>query len=134
MKRFLLLSILLYCLQPQGFSQQNGRPSLIGTWDQSNGKHPATIIFEDHEKVRYSYKGHTGTTRSYYYLLNDAATPSLLTVDYSKSHKKHRNEYLIEFLGANTLKIQVLYKKDSREHFDENKKSQIVLLNRRMDL
>jgi hypothetical protein len=131
MKRVLLFSCFLFFAKATLYSQQINPADLIGTWDQSEGKHPATIMFVDSGKVRYSYKGHTGSTRDYYYLLNTTSTPAILTVDYSKKHKKHRNEYLIQLIDKDTLKLQVLYKKDSREHFTEEPKYKTVIVIRR---
>ncbi len=131
MKRVLLFSCFLFFAKAALYSQQINPADLVGTWDQSEGKTPATIMFVDSSKVRYSYKGHTGSTRDYYYLLNTTNTPVILTVDYSKKHKKHRNEYLIQFIDKDTLKLQVLYKKDSREHFTPEPKYKTVILIRR---
>ena len=131
MTRIIFFSCLLICIGTKSYSQQINPADLIGTWDESAGKHAATIEFVDSARVRYSYKGHTGSTRSYYYILHMDSTPVILTVDYSKKHKKHRNEYLIAFADKDTLKLQVLFKKDSRDHFSEEAKHKPVLLVRR---
>ena len=116
MKKLIVFSALLFLVSARLYSQQINPADLIGTWEQTAAKH-ATMQFIDGGKVRYSYRGHTGSTRDYYYLLNTATTPALLTVDYAQNHKKHRNEYLIELVEADKLKLQVLSKKDSRDHF-----------------
>jgi hypothetical protein len=134
MKNGLILSLLVLIVSTSAYAQKISPAELIGTWDQDGDKHPGTIQFVDSNRVRYSYKGRTGTTRDYYYALNNANTPSVLTVDYSLKRKKHRNEYLVEFVDKNTLKIQVLYKKDSREHFSNDPKNKPIQLLRRMDL
>jgi len=118
-------------LSNYAFSQQVTSFKLWGTWDQINGKNPATIIFVDSSRVRYSYKGHKGSTHDYYYWINNTNNPAILTVDYSPNHRKHRNEYLIEFISKDTIRMQVLYKKDSRDHFKEEPSDQIVTLSLR---
>jgi hypothetical protein len=134
MKKFILFSFIIISIASKSYSQQLGAAFLTGTWDQTSGSHPATIIFLEGGKVQYSYKGHTGTSSTYYYLLNTSTTPALLDVDFKENHKKHRNEYLIEVLNKDSIKLQVLFKKDSREHFTEDHKDQIVILARRMAL
>jgi hypothetical protein len=131
MKRNMVIFLVLACLSNLAYSQQVTSSRLWGTWDQVNGKNPATIIFVDSSRVRYSYKGHTGTTKDYYYLINNTNNPAILTVDYSQNHKKHRNEYLIQFISRDTIKMQVLYKKDSRDHFKDEPSDQIVKLSLR---
>jgi hypothetical protein len=131
MKKVSLFTFFLISFAAISFSQQINPIDLIGTWDQTTGKNPATILFIDSSRVRYSYKGHTGSAGNYYYLLNTVNTPAVLTVDYSKKHKKHRNEYLIQFVNKDTIKLQVLYKKDSRDHFADEPKDKTVLLARR---
>lgn len=112
-------------------SQQITTADLVGTWDQNIASHAATIIFVDTARVRFSYKGHTGSTRSYYYLLNNATAPAVLTVDYRASHRRNRNVYLIQLIDKNTMKLQVLHKNEKRDHFDEEHKDKIVTLVRR---
>lgn len=122
-------------IKASGYSQQISAQSLVGAWDQTNvtGTQP-TIIFEDSARVSFSYKGHIGKTRSYYYILDATQSPALLTVDYSASHKKHRNQYLIQMVDKNTLKLQELLRKDSKDHFAEGKDSHFVTLTRRIFL
>jgi hypothetical protein len=125
---FLLFSVLFITLK--SYSQNPFTPNdLIGTWDQNISKRSATIIFDDTSRVRFSYKGHTGSTRKYYYYLNNSQNPALLTVDY-KAHRKLRNEYLIQMVDKSTIRLQVLHKHDDRTHFDE-KNGQIITLTRR---
>jgi hypothetical protein len=134
MKRIALISFILISIITKSYSQQLTPAFLTSTWDQTTGSHPATIIFVDNSRVEYSYKGHTGKTQDFYYLLNTSNTPAILTVDFKENHKKHRNEYLIEVINKDTIKLQVLYKKDSRDHFSEEHKDQIVILARRKAL
>ena len=134
MKRTMVLFFIFFFISKIGSAQQLTPENLIGTWDQINGKNPATIIFVDNLRVRYSYKGHSGTTRDYYYLIDNAKNPAILTVDYSQSHKKHRNEYLIKFINKDTIKLELLYKSDSRDHFKEEPSDQIVTLSLRKRL
>ena len=134
MKRIALFSLILIFIITKSYSQELTPKFLISTWDQTSGTHPATIIFADDKRVEYSYKGRTGKTEDFYYLLNTTNTPAILTVDFKENHKKHRNEYLIEVINNDTIKLQVLYKKDSRDHFTEEHKDQIVTLARRKAL
>ena len=133
MKKPVLFFVLMLIACTGLRSQQVKIADLIGTWDQNIKKYAATIIFVDNEKVRFSYKGRTGTSKNYYYLLDASNTPTLLTVDFKPSHRKHRNEYLIELLDKNTMKLQVLHKHDSRSHFDEEHPGNIVTLIRRSE-
>ncbi|MBS1915618.1 MAG: hypothetical protein JST87_05030 [Bacteroidetes bacterium] len=129
-----LTPLFFFCflfLGKSGFSQQINPADLIGTWDQTSGSHPATIIFLDTNVLRYSYKGHTGTSRKFYYQLDNENSPVILKVDRTKKHTRNRNIYLIQLVNPDTLKLQVLYKKDSRDHFDESQKNKIVMLVRR---
>jgi hypothetical protein len=112
-------------------SQQLKKTDLEGTWDQDVKKNAATIIFVDTARVRFSYKGHSGSTRSYYYLLDNRKTPSVLTVDYRANHRRNRNVYLIQLVDKKTMKLQVIQKKESRDHFDEADKNKMVILTRR---
>jgi hypothetical protein len=114
-------------------SQQLKITDLVGTWDQNIKTHAATIIFVDTARVKFSYKGHTGSTRSYYYLLNNANTPAKLTVDYKANHRRNRNVYLIQLVDNNTMKLQVIKKDDPRNSFSEQSKEKIVTLIRRTE-
>jgi hypothetical protein len=134
MKKIFFLLLIVAGPAAKSYSQKITVTDIIGIWDQNITSHAATIIFDDTSRVRFSYKGHTGSTRKYYYLLNNVQTPALLTVDYKDNHKKHRNEYLIQLIDRNTMKLQVLHKKDNREHFDTEDKSKIITLIRRLDL
>lgn len=134
MKRAILFSFILISIVTKSYSQQLTPAFLVSSWDQTSGSHPATIIFVDNKRVEYSYKGHTGKTKDFYYLLNTTNTPAILTVDYKEDHKKHRDEYLIEIINNDTIKLQMLHKKDSREHFTDEHKDQIVTLARRKAL
>jgi hypothetical protein len=112
--------------------QQITSADLIGTWDQSGvEKHVPAMIFVDSSRVEFSYKGHTGTSKKYYYIINNASTPIILTVDYKANHRKHRNEYLIQIIDKDTMKLQVLHKKDARDHFDEANPNKIYTIVRR---
>jgi hypothetical protein len=132
MKKAILFSLMIFLVSAGLHSQQLVANRLVGTWDQNIKKHAATIIFVDAEHVKFSYKGRTGTSKTYYYLLNNAKSPSLLMVDYKSNHKKHRNEYLIQLVDNDTIKLQVLNKHDSRDHFDNAKPERIITLLRRM--
>ena len=134
MKKIVLFFFIFVSIISKSYSQELTPKFLTSTWDQTSGSHPATIIFLDGGKVQYSYKGHTGTSTTYYYLLNTTNKPALLDVDFKENHKKHRNEYLIEVINNDTIKLQVLFKKDSRDHFSEEHKDQIVMLARRKAL
>ncbi|HXB43057.1 MAG TPA: hypothetical protein VNV85_03335 [Puia sp.] len=112
-------------------SQQLKKTDLEGTWDQNVKKNAATIIFVDTARVRFSYKGHSGSSRSYYYLLDNSKTPSVLTVDYRANHRRNRNVYLIQLIDKKTMKLQVILKKESRDHFDEADKNKMVILVKR---
>jgi hypothetical protein len=129
---FLFFSIIFFS-SIAAHSQQITPSDLIGTWDQSGvDKHVPTMIFVDSGGVKFSYKGHSGSSKKYYYVINNANTPIILTVDYKKNHRKHRNEYLIQLIDKDTMKLQVLHKKDARDHFDEeHKDKKIVTLVRR---
>jgi hypothetical protein len=132
MKKIVALFFVFFILFAKlSYSQQFNPTDLIGTWDETTGAHPATIIFLDSNSIRYSYKGHTGTSHIYYYVLNSNNSPATLKVDRNKTHTRNRNEYLIQMVDANTIKLQVLFKRDSRDHFDESKKDKVVTLVRR---
>src|SRR5580692_10028378 len=105
MKRIVLFSFILISAATTTYGQQLTPAFLISTWDQTTGTHPATIIFVDNSRVEYSYKGRTGKTQDFYYLLNTSNTPAILTVDYKENHKKHRDEYLIEVINNDTIKL-----------------------------
>ncbi|HLY72293.1 MAG TPA: hypothetical protein VKR53_21320, partial [Puia sp.] len=82
-----------------GHSQQITPADLVGTWDQSGlDKHVPSMIFVDSSRVEFSYKGHSGTSKKYYYIINNINSPVILTVDYKANHRKHRNEYLIQII------------------------------------
>ena len=128
---FFLLGIILFT-SFSAHSQQISPADLIGTWDQSGvDKHVPAMIFVDSSRVAFSYKGHTGTSKKYYYTINNASTPIILTVDYKANHRKHRNEYLIQIIDKDTMKLQVLHKKDARDHFDEANPNKIYTIVRR---
>jgi len=130
---FLFFSIIFFT-SIAAHSQQITPSDLIGTWDQTGvDKHVPTMIFVDSAGVKFSYKGHSGSSKKYYYVINTLNTPTILTVDYKANHRKHRNEYLIQMIDKDTMKLQVLHKKDARDHFDEeNKDKKIVTLIRRV--
>ena len=132
MKKAILFSLMIFLLSAGAHSQQVLGNRLVGTWDQNIKKHAATIIFLDGEHVKFSYKGRTGTSKTYYYLLNNSKIPSLLTVDYKPNHRKHRNEYLIQLVDNDTIRLQVLAKHDNRDHFDNANPERIITLLRRM--
>jgi hypothetical protein len=134
MKKISFLLFLSVGIITKSHSQNLTPSDLIGEWDQNITSHAAAIIFDDTSRVRFSYKGRTGSTRKYYYLLNSSQTPAILTVDYKANHKKHRNEYLIQLVDKNTMKLQVLHKKDSRQNFDESGDNMIITLIRKLDL
>ena len=134
MKKLLFFISVILCVAVKSKGQSVTAGSLVGIWDQNVSNHAATIIFDDTSRVRFSYKGRKGSTKKYYYILNNAQTPAILTVDYKANHKKHRNEYLIEFIDKNTMRLQVLHKKDDRTHFNESEKENLITLNRRLDL
>jgi hypothetical protein len=133
MKKITLFFFFMLSIIANLHSQQITVANLVGTWDQNIKKSAATIIFVDTSRVRFSYKGHTGSTRSYYYLLNSSSTPAVLTVDYKANHKRNRNIYLIQLSDKNTMKLQVLHKNEKRDHFDEDNKEKIVTLIRRTE-
>ena len=115
-----------------GHSQQITPADLVGTWDQSGlDKHVPSMIFVDSSRVEFSYKGHSGTSKKYYYIINNTNSPVILTVDYRANHRKHRNEYLIQIIDKDTMKLQVLHKKDARDHFDETNPNRIYTISRR---
>ena len=134
MKKWIVMCLLLVSSATVAYCQQITSASLIGTWDQQGGKHPATMLFLDSGRIRYSYKGHSGSSKTYYYLLNTSQDPALLTVDYSQKHKKHRNEYLVQLIDKDTIKLQVLFKKDSRQQFTPEPAYKTVTLVRRKAL
>ncbi|HVM88649.1 MAG TPA: hypothetical protein VMT76_10720 [Puia sp.] len=134
MKNYISILLLTSACITKSFSQNITPSDIVGTWDQNISSRAATIIFDDVSRVRFSYKGHTGSTRKYYYLLNNTQTPAILTVDYRANHRRHRNEYLIQLTDKNTMKLQVLRKNDSRQHFDEEHNDKIITLIRRLDL
>src|ERR1700683_3715026 len=132
MKIFLFLSGLVLFTAGSAQGQQISPADLIGTWDQSGvNKHVPSMIFVDSSRVAFSYKGHSGTSKKYYYLINNTDTPIILTVDYKANHRKHRNEYLIQVIDKDTIKLQVLHKKDARNHFDEGHPTKIYTVTRR---
>jgi len=133
MKKTFVIFLFSFGIIAKSHSQRINISDLIGTWDQNISNQPATIIFDDTSRVRFSYKGHTGSTTKYYYLLDNNQTPSVLTVDYKANHKKNRNTYLIQLVDKNTMKLQVLHKNEDRTHFTDDK-DKIVTLIRRMDL
>lgn len=131
MKKIIFFSLFLFGLISGLRSQQFTKADLVGTWDQDIKKNAATIIFVDTARVRFSYKGHTGSTRKYYYLLDNGKIPAVLTVDYRANHRRNRNVYLVQLVDKDTMKLQVVQKKESRDHFDETNKNKIVTLIRR---
>jgi hypothetical protein len=131
MKKTLFGFSLITCLVLTSRGQSVNPADLIGTWDQNGGKHPPTMIFVDSARIAYSYKGHSGTSKKYYYLINNTNLPTILTVDYRANHRKHRNEYLIQLVDKDTLKLQVIKKRDARDHFDEEHKDRVFTLVRR---
>jgi hypothetical protein len=133
MKKSISFFLFMFAILASLHSQQLKITDLVGTWDQNIKTHAATIIFVDTSRVKFSYKGHTGSTRSYYYLLNSTNTPSRLTVDYKANHRRNRNIYLIQLLDRNTMKLQVIHKSDNQDHFDEASKEKIVTLIRRIE-
>ncbi|HLK29086.1 MAG TPA: hypothetical protein VKT28_10955 [Puia sp.] len=134
MKKISFLLLLSAGIITRSYSQKITPSDLVGEWDQNITTHAAAIIFDDTSHVRFSYKGRTGSTKKYYYLLDNSQTPAILTVDYKANHKKHRNEYLIQMVDKNTIKLQVLHKKDNRQNFDESGNSMIITLIRKLDL
>ena len=134
MKKAIFFSVFMFLIITGLHSQKPAISDLVGTWDQNISTHAATIIFDDTSRVRFSYKGHTGSTRKYYYLLNNTSAPAVLTVDYKANHRRNRNVYLIQLVDKNTMKLQVIHKNESREHFDEEHKEKIVTLIRRLDM
>jgi hypothetical protein len=131
MKKTIFFSIFMLSIIAKLHSQQVTVNDLVGTWDQNIKKSAATIIFVDTARVRFSYKGHTGSTRSYYYLLNNSSTPAVLTVDYRANHRRNRNVYLIQLVDKNTMKLQVISKGSGQVSFNEGSKEKIVTLIRR---
>jgi hypothetical protein len=128
---FFLLGFILFT-SFYAHSQQISPADLIGAWDQSGvDKHVPSMIFVDSSRVEFSYKGHTGTSKKYYYIINNATTPIILTIDYKANHRKHRNEYLIQIIDKDTMKLQVLHTKDARDHFDETNPDRIYTIVRR---
>jgi len=131
MKKAIFYFLFMFSAIASLHSQRLTKNDLVGTWDQNIKKSAATIIFVDTARVRFSYKGHTGSTRSYYYLLDNSKTPALLTVDYRANHRRNRNIYLILLVDKNTMKLQVIHKKDRQGNFSEESKEKIVTLIRR---
>jgi hypothetical protein len=127
---FLFFGILLFT-SVAVHGQQINPADLIGIWDQNGGSHPPTMIFVDNSGVRFSYKGHTGTSKKYDYLINNNNVPIIMTVYKKANHRKIRNEYLIQVLDKDTMKLQVLRKKSPRDHFDEDRPDKIFTLVRR---
>jgi len=130
MKIFFLFCIVT-CFYPFSAQSQVMPEDLVGTWDQSGGSRTPTMIFLDSARVKFSYKDRSGSSKSFYYLVNNSNTPVILTVDYKADHKKHRNEYLIQLIDKNTLKLQVIEKKDKRDHFDDEHPEKVFTLLRR---
>jgi hypothetical protein len=133
MKKSIFLLLITFGIVSASHGQQLTTTDLIGTWDQNIKTHAATIIFVDTSRVRFSYKGHTGSTRKYYYLLNNSGTPAVLTVDYRANHRRNRNVYLIQLIDKNTMKLQVISKEGSQIKFNEESKEKIVTLIRRSE-
>jgi len=133
MKKISFLFLFSLGLIAKSYSQKVNISDLIGTWDQNVSSQAATIIFDDTSRVRFSYKGHTGSTTQYYYLLDNSHIPAVLTVDYKANHKRNRNIYLIELVDKNTMRLQVVHKNEDRTHFTDDK-GKIVTLIRRLDL
>lgn len=133
MKKAISFSLFMFAIIASSHSQQLKIADLVGTWDQNIKTHAATIIFVDTSRVKFSYKGHTGSTKSYYYLLNSSNTPAKLTVDYKANHRRNRNIYLIQLADRNTIKLQVIHKDNNQDHFDEASKEKIVTLIRRTE-
>ena len=131
MKKIIFLFLFMLGMIAGLHSQQLTKTDLIGTWDQDIKKSAATIIFVDTGRVKFSYKGHTGSSRRYYNMLDNSKTLSVLTVDYRANHRRNRNVYLIQLVDKNTMKLQVIQKKESRDHFDEANKYKVVTLIRR---
>jgi hypothetical protein len=131
MKKSIFFFLFMFSMLASLHSQQLKVADLVGTWDQNIKTHAATIIFVDTARVKFSYKGHSGSTRSYYYLLNNSKTPAVLTVDYRANHRRNRNIYLIQLVDKNTMKLQVIHKNESRDSFDEDNKEKVVTLIRR---
>ncbi len=131
MKNLIFLSIFLFGLAAALYSQGLAKTDLTGTWDQNIKKRAATIIFVDTVRVRFSYKGHSGSTRSYFYLLDASGNPAKLKVDFRANHRRNRNIYLIQLVDRNTMKLQVIHKNDNQDHFDEASKEKIITLIRR---
>jgi hypothetical protein len=131
MKKAIFFFLCMFSVIANLHSQQLKVADLVGTWDQNIKTHAATIIFVDTARVKFSYKGHTGSTRSYYYLLNSSKTPAVLTVDYKANHRRNRNIYLIQLVDKNTMKLQVIHKNESHDQFAEDNKEKVVTLIRR---
>jgi hypothetical protein len=131
MKIFFLFCIAT-CFYPFAAQSQVSPEDLFGTWDQSGGSRTPTMIFLDSSRVKFSYKDRSGASKKFYYLINNANTPVILTVDYKADHRKHRNEYLIQLIDKNTLKLQVIEKKDRRDHFDDEHPEKVFTLLKRM--
>ncbi|MBS1946215.1 MAG: hypothetical protein JST47_00465 [Bacteroidetes bacterium] len=133
MKALILLLLSISFIVQKSFGQNIAASDLVGTWDQNVMSRAATIIFDDASRVRFSYKGRSGSTRKYYYLLDNLQIPVTLTVYYRANHKRQRNKYLLELTDKNTMKLQVVRKKGTALHFDETRKDKIITLNRRRD-
>ncbi len=132
MKRLIFCLCFIVCVSFGAFSQSSiSSPDLIGTWDQSGGKHPPTMIFVDSALVKFSYKGHSGTSKKYPYLINNTNAPAIITVYKKANRHKIRNEYLVQLTDKDTMKLQVIKKNDSRDHFADDQKNKVVTLTRR---
>ncbi|HLX91901.1 MAG TPA: hypothetical protein VKR32_09470 [Puia sp.] len=132
MKTSTLLLFSLVAILHSANAQPITASQLMGTWDQAGkSSHVPSMIFVDTAKVKFSYKGHSGTSKSYYYIIKNSNVPTILTVDYKANHRKHRNEYLIQLVANDTMKLQVLHKKDARDHFNEDNPNKIYTLVRR---
>jgi hypothetical protein len=132
MKRIIICLCLFVGVVRSAYAQSPVSSSgLVGTWDQEGGKHPPTMIFVDSASVKFSYKGHTGASKKYPYLINYANTPSIITVYKKANRHRIRNEYLVQAIDSDTIKLQVIKKNDSRDHFAEGQKNRVVTLVRR---
>jgi hypothetical protein len=130
MKAFFLIGLAALFI-PFGAKCQITPEDLAGTWDQSGGTRTPSMIFLDSSRVKFSYKDHSGSSSKFYYVINNSNTPVILTIDYKADHRKHRNEYLIQMIDKNTMKLQVIDKKDRRDHFDDEHPEKIFTLLRR---
>jgi hypothetical protein len=130
MRRLFFLAFILFS-SAHVYCQQVTTRDLIGVWDQMSGPRRPSMIFIDSLRVKFSYKDRTGSSRAYYYILDNSKMPAVLTVDFKKDHRKHRDEYLIQMTDKDTLKLQVIGKKTPRDHFDENKPDKIYTLVKR---